>query len=99
MAQTQSHCLLLPVPPLLCWLLALLLLAALHLCQAGPQGQVTGVLQVHELLSWGYPMLKSSLCLALQLQGYLLPQEHQLLLLPMAVAHQRMETQLLPGQH
>lgn len=98
MAQTQSHCLLLPVLALPCWLLALLLLAAPRLCQAGPQGQVRGVPLVHELLSWGYPMLESSQCLALGLQGVLLPQEHQLLF-PMAVTLQRMETQVLPGQH
>lgn len=98
MAQTQSHCLLLPVLVLPCRLLALLLLAAPHLCQAGLQGQVTGVLLVHELLSWGYPMPKSSQCPVLWLQGGLLPGEHQLLS-PMAVTHQRMETQVLPGQH
>lgn len=97
MAQTQSHCLLLPVLALPCWLLALLLLAAPYLCQAGPQGQVMGVLLVHELLSWGYPKVKPSRCLALQPQGDLLPWEHQLLF-PTAVTPQRMETQVLPGQ-
>lgn len=98
MAQTQSHCLLLPLLALSCWLPALVLLAAPRLCQAGPQGQVMGVLRVHELLSWGCPMPKWSRCLALRPQGVLLPQEHQLLL-PKALTLQRMESQVLPGQH
>lgn len=98
MAQTQSHCLLLPAPALLYQDLVLPLPAALGLCQTGPRGQVMGVLLVHRLLSWGHPMLKSKRCLVHWLQGDLLPGEHQLLF-PMAVVPQMMETRVLPGQH
>ena len=98
MAQTRSHCLLLPVPAPLCWLHALLLLAAPGLCQAGPRGQVMGVLLVHKLLSQGHPTPKASQCLVRRLQGDLLPGEHQLPS-PMAVTPRRKETRVLPGQH
>ena len=98
MAQTQSRCLLLPAPALLRQVHVPPLPAAPGLCQAGPQGQVMGVLPVHKRLSWGHPMPKSSQCLVRLLQGDLRLGEHQLPT-PMPATPRTMETQVLPGQH